>query len=90
MNVRELREAIKDLPDEWPVILQKDAEGNGYSPLDDARSRLYQAESTWSGEVYEIGMKLSDQKPGVDWDEDDYEYFTPETAVPCLVLGPVN
>ena len=33
MNIKELKEAIENLPDEMEVILQKDSEGNGYSPL---------------------------------------------------------
>ena len=35
MNVKELKEAIANLPDEMEVVLQKDSEGNGYSPLSD-------------------------------------------------------
>lgn len=34
------------------VVLQKDGEGNGYSPLAGADAALYNADSTWSGEVY--------------------------------------
>jgi len=30
MNVKELKEVIKDLPDDMEVILQRDSEGNGY------------------------------------------------------------
>lgn len=39
---------------ELRVILQKDAEGNGYSPLSDASDdAVYVEESTWSGELYD-------------------------------------
>ncbi len=38
MTVKELKKAIKDLPDDMECILQKDAEGNGYSPLSDVES----------------------------------------------------
>lgn len=57
------------------VILQKDAEGDGYSPLrddnDPAVVDAYVAETTWYGEVYS-----ADEAPG--------------NAVPCIVLVPVN
>lgn len=33
MNVRELKELLEALPDETEIVLQKDAEGNVYSPL---------------------------------------------------------
>lgn len=33
ITVRELREALQDLPDDMPVWLQSDAEGNGYERL---------------------------------------------------------
>jgi len=33
MNIKQLKESIANLPDEMEVVLQKDSEGNGYSPL---------------------------------------------------------
>lgn len=33
MNVKQLMDALSGLPDDMEVIIQKDAEGNGYSPL---------------------------------------------------------
>lgn len=35
MNVKELREQLELAPDERPVILSRDPEGNGYSELAD-------------------------------------------------------
>jgi hypothetical protein len=37
------------------VILSKDAEGNGYSPLDSLTNAYYHAETTWYGEVTDDG-----------------------------------
>lgn len=55
MNVKELRKALENLPDDMEVILQKDAEGNNYSPLHGADSEvIYVPYSTWSGEVYSV------------------------------------
>lgn len=53
MTVKELREALAELPDDMPVILQKDSEGNGYSPLAgaDGEDSFYVEQSTQSGTV---------------------------------------
>ena len=52
MKVRELIDLLAKMNPERVVVLQKDAEGNGYSPLrgadDNAR---YLARCTWDGEV---------------------------------------
>lgn len=47
----ELMDFLSRQPRGRPVILEKDAEGNGYSPLADASERTYLATSTWSGEI---------------------------------------
>jgi hypothetical protein len=52
MNVGQLREALKDMPDEFIVVLAKDAEGNNFSPLSDPEDAYYRAETTWYGEYY--------------------------------------
>lgn len=52
MTVTQLRELLADLPDDMPVILSKDEEGNGFSPLAEADPhKHYYAESAWSGEI---------------------------------------
>jgi len=76
MNVGQLRQTLEGLPDGMPVILQKDAEGNGYSPLSSADTDcVYEAESNWSGEVH-------------DTTDPDYEADAEDFRV--LLLGPVN
>lgn len=52
MTVKELIEKLQLVDPDRIVILQKDAEGNGFSPLagiDD--NAVYQPDSTWAGEV---------------------------------------
>lgn len=52
MNVRKLIEQLEKLPGDMEIILQKDSEGNGYSPLDCIDSEcIYTPENEWSGEV---------------------------------------
>lgn len=52
MTVGELLESLAGLKPDMLVVLQEDAEGNGYSPLSGAEIAYYVPLSTWSGEVY--------------------------------------
>lgn len=64
MTVKELIEELQSLPAEAEVILQKDSEGNGYSPCAGVDGPVrYKPESTWSGQAY---------------DDDDREYLVEE------------
>lgn len=75
-NVGELRAELAGVPDDTPVILSKDGEGNGYSPLSSvSKDYVYEPESTWSGEVH---------------DTTDDEYEPDDEDVRVVVLGPVN
>jgi len=84
MNVKELKELLKNVDDERIVILQKDSEGNGYSPLEGIDDEsVYQADSTWSGEVkYE---KLTPELKKQGYGEEDCG-----NGEPALILYPVN
>lgn len=85
MNVKELKEAIADLPDDMEVILQKDAEGNGYSPLADADPEaVYIAETTWCGDVYDTRWTPEDACK----DEEEWEEILAKPR--ALILAPVN
>lgn len=77
----QLRGRLAGVPDDTPVILSRDAEGNGYSPLSsvDTEDRVYEPESTWSGTVY-------DTRP----DPDDEDGYIPEGGTSVVLLGPVN
>lgn len=74
MKVKELIEELKQLDPEAEVILQKDAEGNGYSPCAGVQACIYVPESTWGGEVYNI----------------DDEEVDADEQVKAVVLWPVN
>lgn len=74
-----LRARLEGVPDDTPVILQKDAEGNGYSPLSsvETEGQVYEPGSTWAGEVY-------------DTEPEDEDSYVPEDGTPVVLLGPVN
>jgi hypothetical protein len=85
MNVRELKEVIANLPDDMEVVLQKDSEGNGYSPLEGADSNaVYIPDSTWSGDVYDMNWTANDAcMTNEEWEEI-------KTLPRTLILYPVN
>jgi hypothetical protein len=85
MTVKELKEALENMPDDMQVIIQKDAEGNGYSPLAGTDSDcIYIADNTWSGEVYDTSWSHYDAgMPKAQWKG---ILKNPR----CLILHPVN
>jgi hypothetical protein len=84
MKVRELKLLLEDVDDDRIVIIQKDGEGNGYSPLEliDDESN-YLADSTWSGEVKYPKLTPELKKQGYG-EEDCGE------GEPALILVPIN
>ncbi|MFM6139568.1 MAG: hypothetical protein ACKPCP_36430 [Sphaerospermopsis kisseleviana] len=87
MTVAELINELKKLPPESEVILQKDAEGNGYSPLSAVDGNaIYTLNTTWSGEV--VSTEWSADDAGYD-SEEDWELFKASNPR-CCVLAPVN
>lgn len=52
MKVRELMEELRELDQDAEVILQEDAEGNGYRVLRGADVALYKPHDGWHGECY--------------------------------------
>jgi hypothetical protein len=94
MTLDELRTALdgmKHLPGNTQVILQKDAEGNGYSPLDGLDETMYLAKTAWSGEAHMTDEQLRAQitaNPASGWDLE--EDRAPEGSALAVVLWPVN
>jgi hypothetical protein len=85
MNVKELKEAIKDLPDDMQVFIQKDSEGNGYSPLEGADPYcIYIPDSTWSGEICSTNYTAEE----MEMTEKEWAKFKKKKK--SLVLFPVN
>ena len=62
MNVKQLIAKLAGLPDEMEVILQKDAEGNEFSPLNDVDTEsVYIPYSDCSGEAYSVHSSADDE-----------------------------
>ncbi len=86
MTVKELKEAIANLPDDMQVIVQKDSEGNGYSPLAGADPEaIYIPDSTYSGTAYNTNWSAEDAAmPEVAWSA------MLEKSPRALILYPTN
>jgi hypothetical protein len=86
MKIKDLKQILNNLPDDMEVILQKDSEGNGYSPLSGCDSNcIYIKESDWSGDVYSTNWSA------IDADCTDKEWEDMKMSNPkVLVLYPVN
>lgn len=85
MNVKELKEALAGLPDDMEIIMQKDSEGNGFSPLSGADpDGIYIAEESWCGEVYDADWSAAD----CCMDEDEWAELQAQPR--ALILYPVN
>lgn len=86
MTLNELRKQLDALnvPGDTPVILAKDAEGNGFSPAVEAEVALYAADSTWSGERY-----MTEAERQATGQPDEYSE-APEGSVRAVFLWPTN
>lgn len=84
MNVGELIDFLRGFDPETEIILQKDAEGNGYSPLAGADTGIYVPDSTYSGYFYDKDWTADD----CCMDEDEHRelYAKPQS----IILHPVN
>lgn len=89
MNVGELRAALDKFEDDTPIVLAKDEEGNGFSPLAEAMPGMYEATSTWSGEHYLSDEQRRETAANENADPDDY-CEAPESAVEAVFLWPIN
>ena len=84
MTLGTLRELLSNLPDDMEVILQKDAEGNGYSPLKGVDVAVYVPNSTWSGDVYSLLWSASECCMSEE------EWMTVKNKPRCVVFAPIN
>jgi hypothetical protein len=87
VTLDELRTAIAKLdhlPGDTPVVMSKDAEGNGFSPLVEVDPGMYLAETTYSGEHY-----MTEEQRQAEPNPDEYSE-APDGAVPAVFLWPTN
>ena len=86
MKIKELKEVIKCFDDDMEVILQKDGEGNGCSPLAEIDGNaIYVPDSTWSGDVYSTKWSAED----ACMEQEEWKEFKASTSR-CVVFIPIN
>jgi len=86
LKVQELIDDLLKMNPDAELVLQKDSEGNGYSPCAGADDEaIYVPENTWSGVVYDTTWSIED----VGMDEDEWEDLK-KTAQKAVVLYPIN
>ena len=85
MKRSELVKWLNELPD-VEIVLQKDSEGNGYSPLCGVELGKYDAESTWSGEFYGLDNLKAELKSDDAW----LEQSDVDRMIDAIVLYPIN
>lgn len=85
MKVKELMKLLSSFDPGAEIILQKDSEGNGYSPLSGAdHDAVYVADNTWSGDVYDTKWTADD----ACMEESEWKKLMKRKR--CVVLFPVN
>lgn len=85
MLVKELIEELSKCDPESELIMQKDSEGNGYSPLNGIdKDCYYIPDSSWSGDVY--CKEWTAEENGLE--EDEWEEIKKQRS--CIVLFPIN
>ena len=85
MKVHELLEVLLLADKDAEIIMQEDAEGNGYSPLSGADlNAVYVPETTWYGTVYPLDNSADDNCM------DEEEWATVKAQPLCVVLFPVS
>jgi rubredoxin len=67
------------------VIMQKDSEGNGYSPLCGIAGGFYAANSSWSGDLYNVNWSCRD----AGMEKEEWEEFKKNTPK-VVVMYPIN
>ncbi|MFD3848215.1 hypothetical protein ACFWVB_20285 [Streptomyces microflavus] len=84
-SLRALLETFNHLPGDTPVIVQKDAEGNDWSPLHSGAEGMYEASTPYSGDAYPTPEAVA-----ASTDEETREFVAPEDAVRVVILCPRN
>lgn len=79
LTVKQMINHLQKMNPDALVVLAKDREGNSYSPAVIPSEALYVAESTWSGEIFDLD----------DVDENDASELA-KNSIQCVVIWPTN
>lgn len=85
VTVGELRDLLNGLDPNLVIVMSKDGEGNGFSPLAEAYEAWYEADNTWSGNIIDADYLAVEEDATVDEIQERLH-----GATECVVLWPVN
>lgn len=85
MKVKELVAFLGSVDQNSEVILSGDAEGNNLSPLAEPSIGIYEPETTWYGNFFDVNWSAED----ACMDEDEWQEKL-DTSDRCVVLWPIN
>jgi hypothetical protein len=63
MKVKDLKERLKNVPDDYIIVMSSDAEGNDYSPLAEADEVMYIPENSYMGMIICCEEQMEDEFP---------------------------
>ena len=88
MTVQELINQLQQCNPNYLVVMSKDEEGNGFSPLADVvgDNNVYVPECTWSGELRL--HHLTDELRAQSYSDEDV--YDGDDGVRAVVLWPIN
>jgi len=84
MKVKDLIKLLKNVDQNREIIIQKDGEGNGYSPLSQCNIGAYRAYNDYSGEVGLESLEKQDIEDGFT----EESVYDKKTDVSALILVP--
>lgn len=87
MNVGELKESLKEFPDDLEILTSADDEGNGYRPLYYYPSVYYIEKNEDKHGFVESIRSSEDLKDPADEDFDEWEHSDINNYEPRLVIG---
>ena len=89
MTVEDLIKELKALDPNSQVVISKDAEGNGFSPLCELALGKYDPYNTWDGEWWD--QRELDEMAGMDAEDAEALHGTiSDKAVEAVCLWPTN
>jgi hypothetical protein len=85
MTIGKLKEQIKDIPDDMEIILQKNAEGNGYETIAGVHTECFyvKGSSGWDAQLYDPNWSADDAgfDDEVEWEEFKIEHESGKVAL---------
>jgi hypothetical protein len=84
MKIKDLIKELSELNQELEIIVSRDAEGNGYSPMYSFYQAKYHPNNDWSGEIIDVELNSNDKEYL------EYADEIKDECIDCVVFTPSN